>query len=97
MKNIELLCDSHHGVYLPSVWCSNTENIWNIKQEDWDYLSDASNLEDDYYYWDVWNDILNDACYTDKHGVVWTLHQDGDLWAIAYDELSIDEKEELGL
>lgn len=96
MKNIELLCDSHHGVYLPSVWCSNTENIWGIKQEDWDYLLDASNLEDE-YYWDVWNDVLSYASYIDDNGVAWTLYQDEDLWAIAYDELSIDEKEELGL
>lgn len=96
MKNIELLCDSHHGVYLPSIWCTNTDNIWNINSKDWEYLSDHNNLEDE-NYWDVWNDVLNDASYTDKRGVVWTLYQDGDLWAIAYDELSIEEKEELGL
>ena len=35
MNNILLLCDSHHGQYLPSVWTKNTENIWNINQEDW--------------------------------------------------------------
>lgn len=92
MGNVKLLCDSHHGVYLPHVWVKNTENIWNIKQEDWDYLSDASNVEDEHYR-DTWHDILSDAVYTDSNGVVWTLYQDGDLFAVAYNEMTEEDKE----
>lgn len=91
MEKIKLLCDSHHGVYLPSIWCSNTDNIWNINSKDWEYLSDPNNLDDE-NYWDVWEDVLNDASYTDKREVVWTLYQDEDLFAVAYDEMTEDEK-----
>ena len=94
MEKIKLLCDSHHGMYVPSIWCSNTDNIWNINSKDWEYLSDHNNLEDE-NYWDVWNDTLSNASYTDDNGVVWTLHQDGDLFAVAYDEMTEDEKDSL--
>lgn len=91
MEKIELLCDSHHGVYLPSIWCSNTDNIWSINQVDWNYIADSNNISNG-DYWEIWNDILSDAAYTDSNGVVWTLFQDEDLFAVAYDEMSKDEK-----
>jgi len=91
MEKIKLLCDRHHGIHLPSVWARNTENIWNIKQDDWEYISNIENIEGS-EYWDVWSDILSDAAYTDSNGIVWTLHQDGDLFAIAYDEMTEEEQ-----
>lgn len=92
MKNIELLCDSHHGQYLPSIWCNNTENIWGITQEYWDYIADESHLDDE-TYWDIWHGILSNAAYTDSKGITWILHQDGDLFAVAYDEMTEEDKE----
>ena len=91
MEKVHLLCDSHHGIYLPAIWVNNTENIWNIKQEDWEYISNIDNIEDS-EYWDVWSDILSDASYTDSNGIVWTLHQDGDLFAVAHEEMTEDER-----
>ena len=46
------------------------------------------------YYWDAWHDILDNAFWIDSNGIKWTLHQDGNLWAIAYDEMTEKEKEE---
>ena len=90
-KNIIFLCDSHHGVYLPSVWAGNSENIWNINQEDWNYIASTENVEKE-DYWEVWESILNNAEYVDSTGKVWTLHHDGDLFAVAMDNMTEQEK-----
>lgn len=91
MNNIIFLCDSHQGVYLPSVWAGNTENLWNIKQEDWNYIANPENVEKD-DYWGVWESILNNAKYVDSTGKTWTLHHDGDLFAVALDSMTGQEK-----
>lgn len=91
MNNTLLLCDSHHGVYLPSFWVGNSENIWNIKQEDWNYIANPENVEKD-DYWEVWESILNNAKYVDSTGKIWILHHDGDLFAVALDSMTEQEK-----
>ena len=91
MNNVIILYDSHHGLYLPSVWAGNSENIWNIKQEDWNYIANPENIEKD-DYWDLWDMILSNAEYVDSTGKVWTLHHDGDLFAVALDSMTEQEK-----
>ena len=90
MDNINIICDSHHGIYLPSVWVKNTYNIWGIDDDTWEYIGNSDNLEDD-YYWDEWHNVLNNAECIIK-GKHYTLHQDGDLFAIAYDDMTDDER-----
>ena len=90
-KNIIFLCDSSHGIYLPSFFCSHSENIWNINQEDWNYIASTENVEKE-DYWEVWESILSNAEYVDSTGKVWTLHQDGDLFAVAMDSMTEQEK-----
>lgn len=96
MEKMHILCDSHHGVYLPHIWVKNTENIWGIDQEDWDYLSEDDSVDKE-YYWETWETILNNAKYIDSDGVVWTLYLDGDLFAIAYDEMTEEELNNLDM
>lgn len=96
MNNIIFLCDSHHGVYVPSFFCSHSENIWDINPEDWNYIANSENIEND-DYWDIWNAILDNACYRDENGIIWTLHHDGDLFAVALNEMSEQEIEEFFL
>lgn len=37
-------------------------------------------------YWDAWDCILRDARLVDRHGQVYCLEQDGDLWAVTIDD-----------
>jgi hypothetical protein len=45
-------------------------------------------------YWDAWTAILDNA-YRELSGIRWTLHQDGDLFAVALDIMSDAEYENL--
>lgn len=91
MNNVIILYDSHHGLYLPSVWAGNSENIWNINPGDWNYIANPENIEKD-DYWDLWESILNNAEYVDNNGKIWTLHHDGDLFAVAIGSMTEQEK-----
>lgn len=78
---MELLCDSHHGVYIPQIMINRLVDAgWeNITQEQMDDLNTGPyNCE---WYWDSWDMVLNNARYMDDDGETWFLHQDGDLWA----------------
>ena len=37
---------------------------------------------DNDWYWEAWDNILNNAEHTDSQGITWRLHQDGDLWEV---------------
>lgn len=79
---MELLCDSHHGVYIPQLMARRLFDAgWQGIEE-----SDVIELECDIYenefYWDTWERILNNAQYIDDEGETWFLWQDGDLWAV---------------
>lgn len=91
MNNVIFLCDSHHGVYVPSFWAMHSENIWNIAQDDWNYIANPENIEKD-DYWDLWESILTNAKYVDSTGKIWILHYDGDLFAVALDSMTEQEK-----
>lgn len=60
---------------------NHAENNWKINGLT---LEDIQILLDPYHehYWDVWEDVTQNAEYTDPNGIKWTLWQDGDLWAV---------------
>ena len=79
---MELLCDSHHGVYIPQIMARRLYDAgWSGIT-----LNDVIQLETGPYegewYWETWEGILNSAKYTDKRGTVWYLYHDGDLFAV---------------
>lgn len=45
-------------------------------------------------YWEAWENILSTATLVDTDGNVWTLWQDGDLWAVCDTLLSEDSRQE---
>lgn len=93
MSGLTLLIDGHHGVYVPQVFAEQFDlNEWRINLPDQLELQDIDNL----YYWDTWNDVLTNAKYIDKDGHVWTLWQDGDLWAVCEELLTEEERENFG-
>lgn len=83
---IDLLCDSHHGVYIPQIMAPRLlANNWQGIDAD-----DAAQLEqgpENEFYWETWERILNNATWRDLDNPtddrVWCLHHDGDLFAVS--------------
>ena len=83
---MELLCDSHHGVYIPQIMARRLYDAgWSGIT-----LDDVIQLEIDPYegewYWETWESILNNAQFIDENGETWYLHHDCDLWAVTQKE-----------
>lgn len=83
MNEPTLLLLDTNGVYIPQLFCDNTDEVCakeaNISFEDVQICQAGPDHE---WYWEAWDSILNDFKYTDTQGVVWRLHQDGDLWEV---------------
>ena len=81
--------DSARGVYIPQHFAESIkrENVTGVSDEDWNILELDPNDEDTPdYYWDVWNDAEQNARITRPDtGIVYALHQDGDLWLVPED------------
>lgn len=91
-SNIELLLSDSRGIYIPRDFYEGFDlDKWNLKAEDLTELSDPENDN----YWDTWELVLNNAYFV-IDGKKYTLYQDGDLLAIAYDHLTDEDKENLG-
>lgn len=75
---MKLLITDAAGRYIPQQFVENFEG-WGLLPQDFQILRDGPDHLD---YWETWDDVLNYA--TIKHdGVLYRLHQDGDLWALA--------------
>jgi len=73
VKNPELLIDSHHGIYIPKLFYDNFDfEQFGLKKSDY---SDLNNPDNE-YYWETWDDLLNNAETKEGH----ILQQDQDLW-----------------
>ena len=97
MRNIECIIDSRHGVFVPVVFAQtiNRALLSGVSAETLDYLAKEGSLEDD-GFWEEWDSVLNNARIT-HNGKIYHLHQDGDLFAIDWDNLTDKEYESLGL
>lgn len=84
---MELLCDSHHGQYIPQIMARRLYDAgWaGLDLEDV-VLLEAGPDESD-WYWEAWECILNNAQFKDENGEIWYLHHDGDLFAVTLAEL----------
>lgn len=76
-----LFLNDARGIYLPRDFTCNVarDRVIGVSDEDWAILEAGPDHE---HYWDVWNEIEQDAIVTDNKGVRYRLHQDGDLWLI---------------
>ena len=88
MSGIQLLLSDSRGIYIPRdfIECFDL-NQWNIDSK---YIERLSSPDND-FYWDNWELVLNNAKHIDNGGNVWTLWQDGDLWAICPDLMTEEE------
>ena len=97
MKNVKLFIDGVHGIYVPQVFAKtmNRTLMSGVSAEVLDYLSqeDSSTDAD---FWDVWDDVLNNARVT-VEGKIYYLYHCGDLFLIDWDNLTEEEKHSFGL
>jgi hypothetical protein len=93
--NVQLLLADWRGVYIPQNFCQGFDLSQWQGIPDWaiDCCRKGPEEED---YWDAWTEILDSAVWTAPDGRVFTLHQDGDLWAVCYDTMSAEEREAFG-
>jgi hypothetical protein len=97
MKNslpaVALLLSDARGIYIPRVFVQNFDlSKWEgITPENIAECSDPDNTS----YWSAWEEILQDATFT-ENGNVWRLSQDGDLWALCAELMTNEEKENFG-
>lgn len=81
-NNSILLIDGLHGIYVPKVF-ADTVTIGPLDETDDEGLEFIR--ENDPYtegYWETWEDVLDNTILHGKDGTRYTLHQDGDLWAV---------------
>ena len=95
--NVILLLSDARGIYIPRDFAQNfnfdVDGWQGVSQEDRDALSDPENVD----YWETWDRVLSNAHYIDEtSGWIYHLHQDGDLWAICYDNMTDEEKLNFG-
>ncbi len=79
--NVEILCDSHHGIYIPSIMIQRlVDNGWrNIPDDAVEILKDPNHE----CYWETWQEVLDNAEWHDAStSQVFKLHHDGDLFAV---------------
>lgn len=87
MSGIEILVSDHQGIYIPQVFAERF-NWSGISIDDLKTIEEGPDAE---YYWEAWDNILNDAFHNDKDGFTWRLYQDGDLFAWC-DQLMTNEE-----
>ena len=88
---VELLLCGSRGIYIPQVFCSEFDvSDWQISENDVAICLAGPDHES---YWDAWSDILRDAKHI-KTGH--SLYQDGDLFALNYNDMTREELSNFG-
>ena len=90
MNNVECLIDSSHGVYVPQAFIrAHAPADWGIEAGHVKTLLVGPDHPD---YWETWDDVRLYARYTAEDGRTFTLHEDGDLYAVAIDAMTDSER-----
>jgi hypothetical protein len=80
---VACLLSDHRGIYIPQDFCNGFDGWEGIDEQD---KNTCLNGPDEEWYWEAWDNILQNATYTDPNdGSVWGLYQDGDLFAFRID------------
>jgi hypothetical protein len=83
----QLLLGDSHGIYIPKLWADeiSDEEEAESYSVSWDDVLACQAGPDSEGYWDAWDSILRNAQWSERDGDEWTLHQNGDLWAVKLD------------
>jgi hypothetical protein len=70
------------GVYIPRDFASSfidrDKHVSGVSADQWAILEDPNHE----WYWEAWDEVLNNAVVTDNDGGKYSVHQDGDCWLI---------------
>lgn len=103
LNAVTCILSDARGIYIPRDFLTDDWNeiawehcnAWGLNESNQSHWIDAVNPDSD-WYWEAWDWILSNAKYTDELGNVYTLHQDGDLWGLCLDRMTIEEKQNFG-
>lgn len=75
-----------HGVYVPKIFKDKGFSLCDVEGHELQgrILSDIDMLDlpDTEFYWEAWENVLNNVCVKGEDGEVYMLHHNQDLWAI---------------
>jgi hypothetical protein len=93
MDNVVLLLSDARGIMIPRDFVEqfSVEKFTGISE----WAIQTCQNPDNEGYWDAWDDILNNARYTED-GKEYSLYQDGDLWLICYEHMTTEERTNFG-
>lgn len=94
LDNVEILLSDARGIYIPRDFVQRFDlTRWSgITESDVEILQNPDNE----FYWEAWESVLNNARFTADDGRVFSLCQDGDLFAICYEMMTDEEKHNFG-
>jgi len=91
MNAIEILLNDSRGVYIPQNFAENfVMSDWGVGDDTRDILLAGPTSENE-WYWEAWEQVLNNASYVDATGNKWHLSQEGDLFAYCVELMSARE------
>ena len=92
----KLLVSDAHGIHIPSIFASTVSNVCDTEGEELkgEMLVDMSLIKnpDNEMYWEAWDNVLENVyVYEEANNSMgfelYSLHHNGDLWAIKVDDL----------
>lgn len=81
-----LLITDASGIYIPQRFVEEYASEWNLENVSKESIESLKDVDDE-FYWDAWIDVEQNATHKDGY----SLHQDGDLWAIPNDMPTYDD------
>lgn len=104
MDAVVLILSDARGIYIPRDFLTDNQNVvvwkhceaWGLTEANIEFWIEATDPAYE-HYWEAWEWILNNAKYTTEEGDAYHLCQDGDLWALCYDKMTNEEKENFGM
>lgn len=80
----KLFYDGNRGQYIPQHFAQDIkrECVEGVSDDQYEILEAGPEHE---WYWETWDEVLNNALVVDFDGVKYTLYQDGDVWLVPID------------
>lgn len=85
---MKVIMSDSWGIYIPQRWTEHWyHDGWTIDTTDdldelFECINDGPENES---YWDAWDEIYQNAYFTDEHDKKWFLYQDGNLFIVSED------------
>lgn len=94
MNAVALIIDGSQGIYIPKLFVESFSlPLWGLDQDEW-CVQQCLSPENE-HYWEAWEEIMNKAEF--KEGdYTYRLYQNDDLWALDYDRMTDEEKQNFG-